>query len=333
MAQYLTCSLFNNSRCRQWKGPKRCQVSSTTKNCSLRNTYERIMNAHFSMPIVPHRGAVFQWFKSSDLSPLAMNDDGTYRGNVVADMQIMVAKAIHDGFLTNTDLLQTGTNTIERDVVEWAETAGAVLDPHFRCGGDSMHHVAKGVIVIRVEDTRGFDIQGNTIEGVENLSFPPFPICFDVHAGTSVENPLEQQGGNIRVISVAATRPYNSGHDSTIKKNLIRQVDSTGDSVLVVGIDIQGESSGIKIQLNNVDLKAGVGTSILDKYVGLRIRENADGSSIKVQPNNNFAQEIQRLAPARRLRNIKPSFESHQAKPEWELGGCPFANKSWRSPR
>lgn len=274
-----------------------------------------------------------QWFKSSDLSPLAMNEDGTYRGNVVADMQIMVAKAIHDGFLTNTDLLQTGINTIDPEVVAWAETAGAIFDPQFRCNGDSMHHVVKGAIVIRVEDTHGFDIQRNVIEGVENLSLPPFPHCFDFHAGNSAENPLEQQAGNVRAISVAATRPYNSGRDSTIKKNLVRNVDSTSSNSLVVGIDVQGESSGIKIQLNDVDLKAGVGTFILDKYVGLRIREKVDGSSITVQSNNNFAQEIQRLAPLRRLRNtLKSSFESHPAEPEWEIGGCPFANKKGRSP-
>ena len=100
---------------------------------------------------------------------------------------------------------------------------------------------------------------------------------------------------------------------------------------MVIGIDIQGETSGIKVQRNDVDLKNGVGKSVMDKFVGLRIRKSVDGSSIQVQNNNNFQQEIQRLAAIRRLRNNN-SFESHEAEPEWQNGGCPFANTKGRSP-
>ena len=43
------------------------------------------------------RGSVFQLVRSKDKAPIAINDDGTYKGNVVADMQIMVVKVIIDG--------------------------------------------------------------------------------------------------------------------------------------------------------------------------------------------------------------------------------------------
>lgn len=59
---------------------------------------------------------------------MSINDDGTYKGNVVADMQIMVAKAIHDETLTDTPALQTVHSTIDLELVEWAESATKALD-------------------------------------------------------------------------------------------------------------------------------------------------------------------------------------------------------------
>lgn len=87
------------------------------------------------------RGAVFQWVDSVDGKGIALNEDRTYKRNVVADMQIMVARAIHDGTLTDSDLLQTGINTIDPSVVAWAESANATFKAKYRCNGDSMHHV------------------------------------------------------------------------------------------------------------------------------------------------------------------------------------------------
>jgi len=87
------------------------------------------------------RGAVLQWVDTVSGKGLALNHDGTYKGNVVSDMQIMVAKTIHENFLTNSDLLQTGVTTIDPSVVAWAESSNATFEPKYRCNGDSMHHV------------------------------------------------------------------------------------------------------------------------------------------------------------------------------------------------
>jgi hypothetical protein len=106
------------------------------------------------------RGAVLQFYDTVAKRGLAMNDDGTYKGNVLADAQIMVAKAIVDGVLTDDPLRQIGTNTIQQAVIDWAmgiptgtPPALPTYSPLFRCNGDAMHHVAKGMTVIRVEDT------------------------------------------------------------------------------------------------------------------------------------------------------------------------------------
>jgi len=86
------------------------------------------------------RGAVFQFVSSFDNSPIAMNDDGTYKGNVVSDMQIMVAYAIKLEVLANTPELQTGVNSINDAIIDWAGSGTDVYTPAYRCNGDSMHH-------------------------------------------------------------------------------------------------------------------------------------------------------------------------------------------------
>ena len=48
------------------------------------------------------------------------------------------------------------------------------LEPHYVYNGDSMHHVTKGITVIRIKDTGGFSIEANTINNVGNLSAEPF---------------------------------------------------------------------------------------------------------------------------------------------------------------
>jgi hypothetical protein len=276
------------------------------------------------------RGAVFQWVDNVDHSGIAIHDDGTYKGNVVADIQIMVAKAIQQGVLQDTDLLQTGVNTIDLLVVAWAESADATFAPQFRCNGDSMHHAVKGTIVIRVEDTIGFEISRNSIVNVDNLSLPSYPFCVDFHAGSSAENPLEQQMGNLRGISVSASRPYNGQRESEIQDNFIRNFDSEAANA-IIGIDIQGDTLGVEIERNDVDLDRQVGRSVLDKYVALRIRTNVDASSIRVR-DNDFRQEVQDLSANRRLRKSQTDAATRGLESEWELGGCPFANQRGRSP-
>ncbi|KAL3915508.1 MAG: hypothetical protein SGILL_005619 [Bacillariaceae sp.] len=155
------------------------------------------------------RGAILQFEKtlgSGTDKYLAINEDGTYKGNVVADAQIMVAKAVLDGVLTSNPEMQTAPNSINQNIVDWAAGTGSYV-PQYRCNGDSMHHVIKGITVIRVDDVVGFSINGNSIKNVKNLSEKPFDNCYDYHT-TSEENQGEQQLGNIRMISTAAACGY-----------------------------------------------------------------------------------------------------------------------------
>ena len=115
--------------------------------------------------VIDVRASVLQFFNTIKQVDISINStDGTYIGDVLSDAQIMVAKAILDGMFNETTLshdalLHTGINSIPENIVTWAEGVPVGTPPQvptytplYRCDGDSMHHVAKGIVVIRVEE-------------------------------------------------------------------------------------------------------------------------------------------------------------------------------------
>ena len=195
------------------------------------------------------RGAVFQTVKTfGDDQYLSIDADGKYISNVVADMQLIVSSAILDGTLVNMPARQIGPNSITQDLIDWA-TSGNAMTPKYVCNGDSMHHVVKGIMAIRVEDSEGISITGNIVGNVENLSFPPFDNCYDYHIGNSIENVDQQQLGDVRAVSAAADRG-TSNKLSSIKKNVIVGITSSDNANTIVGIDIQGDTKGVAVTLN-----------------------------------------------------------------------------------
>ena len=289
------------------------------------------------------RGAILQFVSSADGSSISLNPDGTYLPNVVSNAQIMVAKAIHDNVINGTSVLQTGVNTISPQIVEWASNDTATFSPMYRCNGDSMHHVSKGNMIIRVEDTEGFKIVNNTIAGVKNLSPTPFDVgnCTDFHLGASIENANEQQGGNIRGIAVAAVTGFTKNKDvngpkqsSLILGNTIHGASSENSNV-IVGIDIQGESSDIEVDFNYVDLEHDIFEH--KERIAFRCRENVVSNNgrgaVTLGANNEFKQAIEVLNKqgGGNTRNLRALQEVHKNVPmpegfqnEWEYGGCPF---------
>ncbi|KAL7538809.1 hypothetical protein ACHAXR_008806, partial [Thalassiosira sp. AJA248-18] len=267
------------------------------------------------------RGSVFQTVKTFDnQNPhLAIGEDGTYNGNVVSDMQIMVAQAIFDGNLTDIPSRQIGPNSIHRGIIDWAQD-GSVMEPQYVCNGDSMHHVVKGIIAIRLEDTAGFSIEGNSIQNVENLSVEPFANCDSYHIGSSSENLDEQQAGNVRAISVAAVRGYDTGSRySQIKNNEIHGVLSEEANV-IIGIDVQGDSKHAKIVDNTVNLQDDIFGDPNDSLIAVRIREAVEGSI--PMHGNILAQETQRLTGngiRGRARALKKLHAHASGDIEWKM--------------
>ncbi len=271
------------------------------------------------------RGSVLQLVRSSDNAPIAINEDGTYKGNVVADMQIMVAKAIQENILENTPQLQTFVNSINTTIIEWASSGTATFEPRYRCNGDSMHHVNKGMTMIRVEDAMGFDIRRNIISHVSNLSPPAFKDCFDYHGAGDESGP--QQGANIRGISVSAVTSYKKRLSSVVG-NRIKNFKSE-EANIIVGIDVQGKSDSISIMRNGIELAKPKKKQIAnkDKYIALRMYQESEDVIIM---NNHLAEKIVlsrgEISNTSRGCPMKKRIEWHNG----ELPGvsvCPFANK------
>jgi hypothetical protein len=276
-------------------------------------------------------------FESSSSRYLAINEDGTYKGNVVADAQIMLANAVLDMNITNTDALQIGpVNSIDHTIVFWAngiDKAFKVYTPKYRCNGDSMHHVIKGVVGIRVDKVAGFTIRQNEIQNITNLSEKPFGNCNDYHF-TSPENKNQQQLGNIRGISVAAvaggegTRPNGAPERGIVENNRVVGLFSEHANK-IVGIDVQGVSNDILIVRNVVDLAGdGVKKGPTNKTMGLRIRSNVVSCEEKRNVlMDGIVKEVVESGSIRRRRELPSLPEDHSAI-AWNYGetpGCPFA--------
>lgn len=256
----------------------------------------------------------------------------------MTDAQIMVASAIHDGVLKEDSMLQIEANKLSPEIVAWATDPSATFVPSFRCNGDTMHHVVKGSIMIRVEDTEGFHIEGNSIgsalvksgpAAASSEYFASFPgtqlqwTCTDFHKGASVEDGTEQQLGNLRGISVAAVSGFVNAGKSTISGNALTQFKSDfANSIL--GIDVQGMSTGIMVSGNFVNLKQGAGFTTDDQYIACRVRRFASQENITKKDNIFFHEEVFEQIQDRRLRSPKIPAHHPALETEWEYGGCPF---------
>ena len=100
-------------------------------------------------------GSVFQTVNRegqlSNGAYLTINNDNTYKGNVVSDAQLAVVKAIADGF--NFGHLSTTRNSIDSSIVDWAngQTTWNSLNIKYLGNGDSMFHVNKGVVIFKMD--------------------------------------------------------------------------------------------------------------------------------------------------------------------------------------
>jgi hypothetical protein len=278
------------------------------------------------------RGAVLQFYNGESYIgvtdvPAAVGKGKLYVGNVILDAQIMTANALQEGAFADPSIsyiLQPQVNSISTNLINWAQGSDA-LDLQFRCNGDSMHHVVKGSVMIRIEDCQGFHVKGNTIKNVEvssKSSSVNAGMCNDYHRGASIEDGSDRMLADIRGISVAAVSGFdsifdNNNKESSISHNIIVEFESQSANK-IIGIDIQGASSHIQVTNNYVDLDSSVGEDDTDEWIGLRIRESA--SAIFTKSNNNFMQGEVNLVRRRKL------MPAHHPKyvTEWPNQGCPF---------
>ena len=196
--------------------------------------------------------------------------------------------------------------------------------------------------MIRVEDTQGFKISGNTISSARVVSgpgaatdeyFDQFPDssvqwpCSDYHLGASIEYKNQRQLANLRGISVAAVSKYLDSRNSTIHGNIIKNFESQFANE-IVGVDISGVSEGVIVSHNNINLRDGVGKDPDDEYIGCRVRSYAcQGDIVKIE--NVLAQEEywEQSEVERKLQiGVVPDNHPIYLETQRAFSGCPYGN-------
>jgi hypothetical protein len=109
-----------------------------------------------------------------DNSPLTVSSadptQAIYVGNAVANAQLFVAKALHEGQFSGSQLDNT-RNSIGRAVIEWAEsydTLDQLALEGWQYNGDSMAHVQKGAIGFKIDASVDVVLNDCSVEGLIN---------------------------------------------------------------------------------------------------------------------------------------------------------------------
>jgi hypothetical protein len=136
---------------------------------NMTNTY---LNRNIQNDVV---GAVFQTqnyyiSESGRKIPLTINELGIYKGNIVSDVQLMVAKAIHNQI--SFGRLPINVNSIQPETVTWAEKQYQIKNTnlYYIFQGDTMHHVIKGMIALRLDCMNHSELKNINIQNITNES-------------------------------------------------------------------------------------------------------------------------------------------------------------------
>lgn len=126
-------------------------------------------------------GSVFPIFDLTDY-------DGTYKGNVLSDAQIVAAD------IANKHGLKLGKLSISPDVVEWAREENHVssllqLGYKYKCNGDVMYHLVKPVHGFRFDGVKRLKVKHCTVQDVVNIGY----MGNDTACGSYEKNHEQQQ--------------------------------------------------------------------------------------------------------------------------------------------
>lgn len=122
----------------------------------------------------------------------ALGDAARYRGNVVANAQALVAKAVHAGDFA-ASRLDVSRSSITPAMIRWVEgepdalTLAAVVgtDAGYLCNGDSMFHVNKGAIGFKIDAASVALMYNTSVHGLVNGGAAGSSRCGDYSGSRS----------------------------------------------------------------------------------------------------------------------------------------------------
>lgn len=98
-----------------------------------------------------------------------ITNDGVYEGNLISNIQAIIAKATYNNISFTRSIK---VNTIDEVVLHWIENGTKLVDTSllYVFQGDSMHHVIKGVIGLKVDALYKSTIHNICIKNLSNES-------------------------------------------------------------------------------------------------------------------------------------------------------------------
>jgi len=183
-------------------------------------------------------------------------DEARYLGNVVANVQAFIGKAALAGAFEGSRL-DTSRSGFDERILQWIEAEEGTPESFLQnllndqppvCNCDTMMHVNKGTVGIRLEGVSRAHMKNVTIRGVRNGGAPGMDICpYNLTTSSNPNSLLPgYQGAVSRGMSV-------SGTTNVLLQNMtITEIEaSCGSSI---GIDVLQDSHDIRVEDTFVDL-------------------------------------------------------------------------------
>lgn len=137
-----------------------------TLSSTIQSLHKREQNNVYITPGIKSDvvGSVLQTQKQSVET---IDDHGVYVGNIVANAQIMIAKAIYKKVTFRRSVTK---NNIDFQTVEWVENGTRVQDEgmSYVFQGDVMHHVMKGLVGLKIDGQTNVIVENVTISNIHN---------------------------------------------------------------------------------------------------------------------------------------------------------------------
>ena len=158
-------------------------------------------------------GAVVQMFNQhpldNDLLTISSEQPqlARYLGTPLSDAQLLLAKAVLDPSIQLASHLDVSRLNVPQALIDWAESGQSLqhlLDQGIRIagGGDSMSHVNKGVIGIRIDGAEDVSMEDIVIESVINRGEPATPQALDQLTIHPLDTRLGYDGTTARGVSI-----------------------------------------------------------------------------------------------------------------------------------
>ena len=240
-------------------------------------------------------GALFQIFNkyiNDDYITIeSYQNDHVYIGNPISNAQAFVGKAIINKLFDGSSF-DVSRNKINHIIITWIESYKLnnygllsnltnMQGVSRLCGGDSMFHVNKGLVAVKIDGTHNFDIENCNIQHIENYGKFENIDCDQNNRNHPSATLDEYQGSNTRGFS------FSGSHIGSLKNSYVEMIHSSyGKSI---AYDILQDSN--KIDIENCD--GAWFYSFQDKQnIGIHLSKNSFDNIVKnvcfIDDNNNL---------------------------------------------